>query len=177
MAFEKPKVFISDHKLETGIVTSLAAAGAATGYAIYKKQREKREREMNEVYADNYEKRLMIFEHPKLAEEKRFRIAQIAVHIFFRNEMGEEIATKEYLMEHFENKHDISLTRHNLTDYAGYLLQNKLIVLQHGSGEFSHVQGYRTMPALEWGMNYSEIPHPTLLAAYDDYYPELNGNL
>jgi hypothetical protein len=178
MTFEKPREFVGEHKVAAGaIVTSLAAAGAATGYAIYKKQKEKRERELDEAYAETYEDRLKIFEKPDLSAEKRRKLAQIAVHVFFGNEMGDEIITRASLVSHFEEVHGVSLSRHNFSDLAGYLQQHKLVVLQQGSGDYHRVQGYRTLPALEWGMKYSRLPHPTLSEASDEYTQELTGNL
>lgn len=177
MTFEKPREFIGDHKLATSaVIGSVAAAAAVAGYSEYRKRKLAYERELDENHAPQYEKHLSIFEEEQLPEETRRAMARIAAHIYYANEAGEDFITGQNLRNHFAAEHGEVISRHDLDDLAGYLKQHKVIGRVRGSGDKSRSHGYAVLPALEWGMKYSDKHHPLLAEAADERVAEFSDN-
>lgn len=175
MTFEKPKEFISEHKVATGVLGGLAAAGA-TSYLVYRKHKHAQERALESDRAEEYDTQLAIFEDPRIDAETRFNMALVATHVFYAADLvGEPIVGRDTLLAHIKEEHDETMTRSRLEHAIGYLKQYQLIGREHRADN-RHSAGYVTLAPIEWGLKYSEQPHEYLHEVENIVVAEITGN-
>jgi hypothetical protein len=179
MTFERPKEFLVEHKGATAaVVGSIAAAGAAgtAGYLLYRKHKLAQEQNLEEIRAEEYEDQLAIFENPRLDAETRYNMALVATHVFYAADLtGDPIVGRKELLAHIREAHDETMTRSRLEPAIGYLKDYDLLGRQHRADNRQSA-GYVTMPAMEWGLKYSDRPHELLHQVEGEIVAELTGN-